>query len=327
MPCWWYFSKAKSAGTILLILYKTRIYLPRVPPVAMAKDIWDRSSGEGLRAPRVAAMPPATPIIPRVFPKRLVRWAERPASAPTQHMPEPKYIIWCKKQTKTSLELLNMIQLYLSLYILSPAQCCIQLPLKLHIPQQMQPQAAHTGSCTQEGQWDAWTCPASSGWSENHLHIRTEKQIIFTRLSRQSSPIFILCWMSEPAMLMEETKAAARARLSGIDEGVRPPPISTRPPTAVRPDRKNRKNNHEHTPNRFLNMDISTLSWFLTWDGIGYRHKRGMKSGGHTPHSVVSHNPSQAEGRDHLSECCVWGDDTQSQTGGQTYRDRAKQWC
>ena len=37
-------------------------------------------------------------------------------------------------------------------------------------------------------------------------------------------------------MLMEETKAAARARLSGRVEGVRPPPISTRPPTAVSPD-------------------------------------------------------------------------------------------
>lgn len=39
-----------------------------------------------------------------------------------------------------------------------------------------------------------------------------------------------------PAMLMEDTKAAARARLSGREEGVRPPPISTSPPTAVKPD-------------------------------------------------------------------------------------------
>lgn len=37
-------------------------------------------------------------------------------------------------------------------------------------------------------------------------------------------------------MLMEETKAAARARPSGKEEGWRPPPIRTRPPTAVRPD-------------------------------------------------------------------------------------------
>lgn len=59
----------------------------------MARDIWDRSSGEGLRAPRVAAMPPATPIMPREFPKRLVPCADRPARAPTQHRPEPKYII------------------------------------------------------------------------------------------------------------------------------------------------------------------------------------------------------------------------------------------
>lgn len=41
-----------------------------------------------------------------------------------------------------------------------------------------------------------------------------------------------------PAMLMEETNAAARARLSGRVEGVRPPPIRTRPPTAVKPDRE-----------------------------------------------------------------------------------------
>lgn len=51
----------------------------------------------------------------------------------------------------------------------SPARCCIQQPLRLHIHQQMQSQAARTGSCIQEGQWDAWTCPTSSGWSGNHL--------------------------------------------------------------------------------------------------------------------------------------------------------------
>lgn len=74
--------------------------LPSVPPVAMARDICDSSSGEGLRAPRVAAMPPATPIMPRVFPNRLVPWAERPASAPTQHRPEPRYIIFTKEKKK-----------------------------------------------------------------------------------------------------------------------------------------------------------------------------------------------------------------------------------
>lgn len=46
----------------------------------------------------------------------------------------------------------------------------------------------------------------------------------------------------KPAMLMEEMKAAARARLSGRVLGVRPPPISTRPPTAVRPDRTHTQN-------------------------------------------------------------------------------------
>lgn len=40
----------------------------------------------------------------------------------------------------------------------------------------------------------------------------------------------------EPAMLMEEIKAAASARPWGRLEGVRPPPISARPPTAVRPE-------------------------------------------------------------------------------------------
>lgn len=54
-----------------------------------------------------------------------------------------------------------------------------------------------------------------------------------------------------------------------------------------------------------------------------------MQSRGHAPHSVVSHNPSQAEGCDHLSECSVGGDDAQSQTGGHTYKqtDRAEQCC
>ena len=87
--------KVKSADPL-----QTGSYQPRVPPVAMARDIWDSSSGDGFRAPSVAAMPPATPIMPRVLPRRLVRWAERPASAPTQHMPEPRYIIWRETQIR-----------------------------------------------------------------------------------------------------------------------------------------------------------------------------------------------------------------------------------
>lgn len=46
-----------------------------------------------------------------------------------------------------------------------------------------------------------------------------------------------------------------------------------------------------------------------------------MQSRRHAPHSVVSHNPSQAKCCDHLSEGCIWGDDTQSQTCGHTYRE------
>lgn len=64
-----------------------------------------------------------------------------------------------------------------------------------------------------------------------------------------------------PAMLMEETKAAARARLSGRVEGVRPPPISTRPPTAVRPERERtnrtseKNNTHLHQVSKFGHLD------------------------------------------------------------------------
>lgn len=72
---------------------------PAVPPTAMAALICARSSGLGLRAPRVAAIPPATPIIPKALPRRAVFWLERPARAPTQHRPEPKYIIWWEKET------------------------------------------------------------------------------------------------------------------------------------------------------------------------------------------------------------------------------------
>lgn len=73
---------------------------PAVPPTAMAALICARSSGLGLRAPRVAATPPMTPIIPKALPRRAVVWLERPARAPTQHRPEPKYIIWREKETE-----------------------------------------------------------------------------------------------------------------------------------------------------------------------------------------------------------------------------------
>lgn len=71
----------------------------------------------------------------------------------------------------------------------------------------------------------------------------------------------------------------------------------------------------------FLNLATTILYWLLTWDGVGDRHEGWVQSGGHAPHSVVSHNPRQAKGGDHLSEGCVGGDDSQSQTGGHTYRE------
>lgn len=61
----------------------------------------------------------------------------------------------------------------------------------------------------------------------------------------------------------------------------------------------------------------------LTGDGVCDRHEGGVQSGGHAPYCVVSHNPSEAKGRDHLSERCVGRDDSQSQTGGNAYGDRA----
>lgn len=61
----------------------------------------------------------------------------------------------------------------------------------------------------------------------------------------------------------------------------------------------------------------------LTGDGVCDRHEGGVQSGGHAPHRVVAHNPSEAEGRDHLSEGCVGRDESQSQAGGNTYGDRA----
>lgn len=64
----------------------------------------------------------------------------------------------------------------------------------------------------------------------------------------------------------------------------------------------------------------------LTGDGISDRHEGGVQSGGHAPHGVVSHNPSEAKGGDHLSERRVGGDESQSQTGGNTCGDRAGEW-
>lgn len=61
----------------------------------------------------------------------------------------------------------------------------------------------------------------------------------------------------------------------------------------------------------------------LTGDGVCDRHEGGVQSGGHAPHGVVSHNPSEAKGGDHLSERCVGRDESQSQTGGNTCGDRA----
>lgn len=123
--------------------------------------------------------------------------------------------------------------------ILSPAQCCILQPVRPHIPLRMRCQAVHTGSCTREGQWDAWTCPASSGWSRTHLECR---HVSFYCMGNDSWALsFYFVFEGKPAMLMEEIKAAARARLSGRVEGVSPPPISARPPTAVRPDRRHSK--------------------------------------------------------------------------------------
>lgn len=120
---------------------------------------------------------------------------------------------------------------------------------------------------------------------------------------------------------MEETKAAVRARLCGRLEGVRPPPIRARPPTAVRPDGENtqiKKHRHRNGGGGgFLNIGG------LTWDGVCDRHEGGVQRGGHTPHCVISHNPSKAKGCDHLSECCVGRDNAQSQTGGNACGDRA----
>lgn len=72
--------------------------LPMVPPKAIAPDIWANNSGLGFRPPRVADRPPATPIMPSALPRRAVPWVERPARAPTQHRPEPKYMIFSKEK-------------------------------------------------------------------------------------------------------------------------------------------------------------------------------------------------------------------------------------
>lgn len=69
-----------------------------VPPKAIAPDIWANNSGDGFSPPRVAARPPATPIMPNALPRRAVPWVERPARAPTQHRPEPRYMIFANKR-------------------------------------------------------------------------------------------------------------------------------------------------------------------------------------------------------------------------------------
>ena len=89
-----------------------------------------------------------------------------------------------------------------------------------------------------------------------------------------------------PAMLMEETKAAARARVSGRLEGVRPPPISTRPPTAVRPDGEDTRNinkklqqeckfGHNHL---ILTPDLR-WRWWRTWGVSAERGSRPTRCG------------------------------------------------
>lgn len=72
--------------------------LPMVPPMAIAPDIWANSCGSGFRPPSVAARPPATPIMPNALPSRAVPWVERPPRAPTQHRPEPRYMIWSEER-------------------------------------------------------------------------------------------------------------------------------------------------------------------------------------------------------------------------------------
>ena len=75
-----------------------------VPPKAIAPDIWANNPGDGFRPPSVAARPPATPIMPKALPRRAVPWVERPARAPTQHRPEPRYMIFPKEKEERQRE-------------------------------------------------------------------------------------------------------------------------------------------------------------------------------------------------------------------------------
>ena len=58
-----------------------------VPPICM------KSSGLGLRSPKVAAIPEVTPIRPRALPILAVDWEDRPLNAPTQQREAAKYVI------------------------------------------------------------------------------------------------------------------------------------------------------------------------------------------------------------------------------------------
>lgn len=73
----------------------------------------------------------------------------------------------------------------------------------------------------------------------------------------------MFAFSNRPAMLMDDMKAAARARDSGNDEGVRPPPMSTRPPTAVRPEQPEHHEDNVHTQkmqkNRYIFKVTSDL--------------------------------------------------------------------
>lgn len=85
-------------------------------------------------------------------------------------------------------------------------------------------------------------------------------------------------------MLMEDTNAASSARDSGIDEGVRPPPISTSPPTAVRPAHTKTHtyqyiSTHTHTHIHMIRCIISPEMALVT-------DISGECSAGVTPHTV-----------------------------------------
>lgn len=85
-------------------------------------------------------------------------------------------------------------------------------------------------------------------------------------------------------MLMEETKAAARARLSGRVEGVRPPPISTRPPTAVSPDTHAKKTTFKRLKTQCHKKLKSDMD---SWPEMALvTDMRGECRAGVTPHTV-----------------------------------------